>query len=200
MIFLEYLCEQLYGEPYRQANGMSHWPCPRCESSTFHTMPPKSGCKDRAKCHRCNWLADEYDLLIDHGVTDFGERRMRIEQFKKEYVKAVPLTVRTTKGCYLDTAGPSPRGETRSPNVYDRNPSDDAGSDECDKAIKLLRAYLEGATVDGQAALQVLAGIFNALEICAAFGLHPQGLAARIAFVIDGMKSNASQRPNRSRY
>jgi hypothetical protein len=129
MIFLEYLCEKLYGPPFGRRHGTSYWPCPKCDSPKFHTMPPKSGCKDRAKCYRCNWLADGHDLLIEHGVKDYGERRMQIEQWKKEYVREVPLSVRTNNGEYPGSAGESsPRGGSRRGMVeaaFDRLP------DEC---------------------------------------------------------------------
>jgi hypothetical protein len=66
MTYLEFVCCQLFGPPYRvRSDGEAYWPCPRCGSGKFHTRAKtKRYPKQRFYCYPpCDWWGDELDLL-----------------------------------------------------------------------------------------------------------------------------------------
>lgn len=67
MTFLQFLLTQYRGKPDAvRADGVSYWPCPVCDSSSFHTLPIRGQhTKERAKCWSadCGFRGDEMDML-----------------------------------------------------------------------------------------------------------------------------------------
>jgi predicted RNA-binding Zn-ribbon protein involved in translation (DUF1610 family) len=87
MTLLEYVCEKLMGPPrYRRGNGESQWPCPKCDHRSFHTLPHSDQYKDRAKCFRCGFRGDVYDVLwLYYPGSNFGHRKALLAEFQDQY-------------------------------------------------------------------------------------------------------------------
>jgi hypothetical protein len=87
MTFLEFVCEQLLGDPTAsRGDGQSQWDCPACGSSSFHTMPSNPRYKDRCKCWSCGFRGDSYDLLQQvRPELDYGGRCAWLAQRQQEF-------------------------------------------------------------------------------------------------------------------
>jgi DNA primase len=101
MTFLEYVCERLLGQPARPggADGESYWVCPFHDDTnpSFHTLPRKPGMKDRFRCFACGMRGDEFDLLRElHPGEDYSRRRVRLEQWHRDYEAEVPAAAPVT--------------------------------------------------------------------------------------------------------
>jgi hypothetical protein len=89
MTFLEYVAERLLGPPARRCGkGDSYWNCPfhGDTNPSFHTMPHKSGFKDRWCCFGCGTRGDEADLMKEfYQGEGWPRRKARLEQWRQEY-------------------------------------------------------------------------------------------------------------------
>jgi hypothetical protein len=90
MTFLQYVAEQLIGEPARRSAtyGESYWCCPFHNDThpSFHTLPSKEGFKDRWVCFGCGMRGDEADLMawLMPGE-DWNRRRARLMEWRQDY-------------------------------------------------------------------------------------------------------------------
>ncbi len=90
---LEHICQELMGPPADQsgARGEAYWPCPRCGGSSFHTLPDHPKFKHRAKCYKCGFLGDAYDVMLAVDPVrwgNYGHRRAAIEMYEYEWTRA----------------------------------------------------------------------------------------------------------------
>ncbi len=171
MTLLEYTIEHYLGLPTRRlGNGESEWPCPVCGHPRFHTMPHKPQFRDRFRCWSCNFRGDLCDWLKEqHPEENYGDRLARIDQLRREWQAQ---RERDEPAAYFVRGAGSLR---TSEKAYDRDPREDEFSTECDSAVTELGAH--------DLPIDALKSQEEALRICAKYGLHPLGLAERLAFI-----------------
>jgi len=87
MTELEYILTHYLGEPNEVlGEGESEWNCPQCGHEKFHTMPLKKPFKHRAKCWKCDFRGDVFDMLKEfHPEENFGDRKARLAKFREEF-------------------------------------------------------------------------------------------------------------------
>lgn len=108
--FLQYVCRRMFGRPDRVANGQSHWPCPQSGSGSFHTRPPKVGCKDRFSCLACRWYGDEFDA-VKHALprSTYPERLEIVGRLRAEYDRSEAYRARLNSDADAPPPDPLPR-------------------------------------------------------------------------------------------
>lgn len=84
MIFIEYVCRRLLGEPVYGTN----WECPECGRAKLHVMPPKHPYPDRWWCWGCRGNGSEYDLVkLVMPDARWSKVRQVVRKLTKEYKK-----------------------------------------------------------------------------------------------------------------
>lgn len=203
MTFLEYVCERKLGKPIGCSGGRTNWPCPSCNHKSFGTLPPREGCKDRFRCHRCGAWGDEFDLLKElHPAKDFVWRRTQLELMRQDYEREHPVMSEQTGLSFSGDRGDTKRidYEQLSDRQLKELIADQEFSDAADRAVEALLESMNGpaklpAPINESIAI---AGLFRwsteVLETCARFGLHPTALADRLRYEAWTRESDAEHR------
>ncbi len=179
---LHYVCTSLLGPPLYSTSECSYWPCPICDSSTFHTLPNRPEFQDRVKCFGCNWLGDELDVARAVHKDKADEVMAALQRAWVAGTAPGTATAAGPASPLFFPAARAPKGQRwpwcKCSSRDQETIALDAYSPEADVAVAEL------AHIDQEAAIA-------ALVTCARLGLHPLALAHRLGHELWRAETNA---------